>query len=97
MYQYHQGIAGSRLTSPFPNLYCVEFEGALNVESFITPPYSLIQHARKCKSYQELPINELRSGILYPKNVPIIMASLNHLTVNAIVPWKKNSFHRFWK
>jgi hypothetical protein len=46
---------------PFPNMYFWEFEGALNVESFVTPPYTLIQHVGKCKSHQALPINELRS------------------------------------
>jgi hypothetical protein len=39
----------------------MEFEGALNIESFVTPSYTLIQHDGKCKSYQALPINELRS------------------------------------
>jgi hypothetical protein len=61
MYQCLRGIASNHLTSPFPNLYFLEFEGALNVESFIIPPYSLIQHVEKCKFHQALPINELRS------------------------------------
>ena len=61
MYQCRQGIASNRLTSLFPNLYFLEFEGILNLESFVTPPYSLIQHIGKCKSHQALLINELRS------------------------------------
>jgi hypothetical protein len=60
MYQCRRGVASNRLTSLFPNLFVLEFEGALNVESFVPPPYSLIQHVGKCKSHQALPINELR-------------------------------------
>jgi hypothetical protein len=61
MCQCHRGVASNRLTSPFQNMYFWEFKGALNVESFVTPPYTLIQHVGKCKSHQALPINELRS------------------------------------
>jgi hypothetical protein len=61
MYQCRRGVASNRLTSPFPNMYFWEFEGALNIESFITPPYTLIQQVGKCKSHQALPINELRN------------------------------------
>jgi hypothetical protein len=43
------------------NAKSMDFKGALNVESFVTPSYSLIQHVGKCKSHQALPINELRS------------------------------------
>jgi hypothetical protein len=61
MYQCCLGVASNRLISPFPNMYFWEFEGALNVGSFVTPPYTLIQHVGKYKSHQALPINELRS------------------------------------
>jgi hypothetical protein len=61
MYQCHRGIANNHLTSRFLNLYILDFEGAFNVESFVTPPYTLIQHVGKCKSHQALPIIELRS------------------------------------
>ena len=61
MYQCFQGVASNRLTFLFPNLYFLEFKGALNVEFFLTPTYSLIQLVEKCKFHQALPINELRS------------------------------------
>ena len=61
MYQCHRGVANNHLTSPFPNLYFLEFGGVVNVESFLTSSYILIQHVGKCKSHQVLPINELRS------------------------------------
>jgi hypothetical protein len=41
MYHRHLGLASNLLTSPFPNLYFFEFEGVVNVESFLTLPIDL--------------------------------------------------------
>jgi hypothetical protein len=62
IYQCRPGVGGNHLTYPFPNTDFWEFfEGAPNIESFVTPSYTLIQHIGKRKSHQALPIIELRS------------------------------------